>query len=584
MMNVKKIRFRNFLSFGNAWTEVEFVDGKISLVVGENGNGKSSIYEVLYFAFYGKPFRDIKKGGLVNSLNGKELEVEAFLEKASHEYVIRRGIKPDVFEIHIDGKLKDQSASVRDYQTYLESNILQMDEKTFKQVVILGSDFFVPFMSLSAGERRIVVEDFLNVGVYSIMNQKAKEKISAFTRSIRDLDNKVEILRVKLSMKKSELERITGKNEGQVAQAIDELLTLKRGISELEEEISNVQMTVSQIDFSEAMSDIKVTREKVSFFKSELAVIDSKIHSHDKEKEFFDSNQTCPVCTQEISDDFKAHRNSTRELDISELDEAKKDYKESLESADSTLQRLDKHLNTYQEASLKMKQLIGSKISMESSARNIQQNITRLQNEMSSDTEILKSEIKVIAKEGKDLVGQKNLEETEKSHYDAISDLLKDGGIKNRIVKDYLPSINKLIRKYLEVLEFPVTFTFDEDFKETIRARGRDEYTYGNFSAGERMRLDLALLFTWREITRIKSSAYCNVLILDEIGDSSLDAQGFDAFMKILNSDRSKQSVMIISHKPQGISSRVDRVIEVSKRTGFSTFSVTDNDPHEQLL
>lgn len=584
MMNVRKIRFRNFLSFGNAWTEVDFVDGKINLVMGENGHGKSSIYEVLFFAFYGKPFRDIKKGGLVNSLNGKELEVEAYLEKASHEYVIRRGIKPDIFEIHIDGKLKDQSASVRDYQSYLEANVLQMDEKTFKQVVILGSDFFVPFMSLSAGERRIVVEDFLNVGVYSVMNQKAKEKISAFTRSIRDLDNKVEILRVKLSMKKEELDRITGKNEGQVTQATEELLTLKNSISDLEEEISKVQVTMSEVDFSKVMSDVKAARDSVSSFKSELAVLQSHVTAHEKESSFFDANQTCPVCTQEISEGFKAQRGKDRSRDVKNIESKRKDRLKSLEESEAALKELDRLLSVYQDASLKMKQLIGSKTSMESSARNIQQNITRLQREMNSDTDTLKAEIKVIAKEGRDLVGQKNLEETEKSHYDAISDLLKDGGIKNRIVKDYLPSINKLIRKYLEVLEFPVTFTFDEDFKETIRARGRDEYTYGNFSAGERMRLDLALLFTWREITRIKSSAYCNVLILDEIGDSSLDAQGFDAFMKILNSDRSKQSVMIISHKPQGISSRVDRVIEVSKRTGFSTFSVTDNDPHEQLL
>lgn len=584
MIEIGKIRWKNILSFGNSMTELSFEDGKITLVLGENGNGKSAIYEALFFVLYGKPFRKIKKGGLVNSINGKDLVVEIEIKKSGKNYLVRRGIKPDIFEIYVDGTLRPQPSPISSYQEYLEFTVLQMDEKTFKQSVILGSTAYVPFMQLSAGERRIVVEDFLNVGIYSVMLQKSKIKISVLAQQIRDIESDLHILKVKMDMKKDELERVSGKNEEAISSLRSETDKLKEKI-ELESSLmKDLDDQILKFNIEELRSSSLSVKKKIDETSRSISNLSYAMSQVEKEFSFIHDNDECPTCSQVISENFKESRKSDLEERKLSLENEKIKLDLILSEFRSEDSSLTAKLDDFQSRYISMRELTVKVNSLKEALDKSEINLNFALTEMSVDTQAIKKEISEIGKAGKMLAMEKVTKEKERSHYELISEELKDGGIKNKIVRDYLPSINRLIKRYLEILEFPVSFSFDENFDETIRSRGKDDFSYGNFSNGERLRLDLALLFTWREITRIKSSAYCNILILDEIGDSSLDAAGFDAFMKILHSDREKQSVLIISHKPQGISSQVDRIIEVEKK-GFSSFGeIIENSPHEQLL
>lgn len=586
MIEISKLRFKNLLSFGNNWTEISLKNGEQTLVVGRNGDGKSAIYEAVYFAFYGKPFRDIKKDELINSTNGKEAVAEVEFRRGRRHFKIIRGIRPNIFEIWIDGELKDQDASVKDYQVWLESNVLKMDSRTFRQVVVLGSTSYVPFMRLAAGDRRIVVEDILNVGIYSDMLQHAKVKLAVLVAKVSEIKTNQKVLEVRIETSKKHHEETFGSMAAEARESAEtQIRSLDDRIAILESEIL-VQLGDPDV---QAIEDLKAKKAELEGKIRELDLYEAKISAgikrHTGEIEFLKNNKTCPTCHQQIAEDFRRTRGNEVECTLNTIREGLAKLSETREKMRADLLAVSepytKAVELKRDADWKAREAM-------SAAQDKTSAQTRLEKLLESQRQQERVFLDQIA------ASQTELEELTRSseevieeglEYERLVGLLKDGGVKNKVIRDYLPVINRLMKKYLEILEFPVSFTFDEAFNETIKSRFRDEFSYGNFSAGEKLRIDLALLFTWRELTRVKSSAYFNLLVLDEIGDSSLDSDGFDAFMKIMEADRDKQCAMIISHKPDGIASKVDRVIKVKKVSSFSMIeSVTEGGRETSLL
>lgn len=583
MIDVSKVRFRNVLSFGNGWTEIDFINGQIFLVVGENGRGKSAIYEAIFFSLYGKPFRKIKKDGLVNSVNRRELETEIEFTSSGKHYRIRRGIKPGIFEIFVDGKLKNQDAASRDYQEFLERHVLRMDERTFRQKVVLGSSSFVPFMKLSAGERRTVVEDVLGVSIYSVMLQLAKQRVS-------ELRGKYEAIKIENDKDKIRHEMLLKQSDQNTRTAMDHILDRKKKVDSLQ---ADYEKALSEIPALEPLIEKKKKIEKiaedldskVSMSRSAISKYEAGTSRLDDEVEFFKiDHSSCPTCDQPISKTFV-------ESKLSQLALARQTNTDLTKSYAEHLNQFLEELADARRCQAEVAEAISERAFAESAAKSIASTLHSEQTILSSMEERKKEITADIDKdiqyfETRILESQTQLKEIGKEgvDYTKIVELLKDDGIKAKIVRDYLPVVNRLINKYLQILEFPVVFTFDENFDEVIKARGRDEFSYGAFSEGEKMRLDLALLFTWREVTRLRSSSHCNLIVLDEIGDSSLDESGLEAFMKILNTEREKQCAMIISHKPQGFSNQVNRTIEVKKPSVFSQISITEHQTENSLL
>lgn len=583
MIEIKRIRFKNVLSFGNAWTEFSFENGKQVLIVGENGNGKSAIYEVLYFGLYGKPFRKIKKDQLVNSTNGRDLLVEVEFSRGSSDYKIIRGIRPNVFEIWVDGKLRDQDASIKDYQGWFEANILKMDERTFRQIVILGSDFYTPFMNLSPGERRIVVADFLNVGIYATMLQKSKVELNYLTTKLQSLETRKSLLAVKLEAKIMELSRQSISSDAFLTNLSEKIKKAQEDLKAQDSELEKIRAKSAELE--RCIKNTDQLREMIRAGEKAEHNLNYKIRDHESSKNFFVENDLCDRCHQKISEHTRDHWIKENENRITTLQDQLSVVRVKLDEINAKLRvaeesKVEKRNLWFRETELTA-EAAARKAQVEDlldQVRLVKSGSTSAGSEVQSEIEDIRLEIQTVEAE----IDSVRIHATE---YERIVDLLKDDGIKMKIIRDYLPIINKLIKKYLDVLDFSVSFRFDENFDETILSRFRDDFSYGNFSAGERLRLDLTLLFTWREITRLKASSYCNLLVLDEIGDSSLDAAGLEAFMKIMGAEKQQQCAVIISHKPDGIASKVDHVVKIGKKNGFSFVeSIVSNDEENVLL
>ena len=584
-LKIQKIRFKNFLSFGNSWTELEFIDGQISLIVGINGSGKSSYYEALYFGLYGKSFRKVNKDGLINTTNGKNTLVEVELLADGKPIKIVRGIRPNTFEIYINGILKNQDASVWDYQGWLESTVLRMDERTFRQLVILGSTSFVPFMSLKTWERRAVIEDILSLGVYSQMLNVVKKKTSETNQTREDTSRAIENKRVQLAAFNRSLKDLesvistsaSGYTEKiqQNSESIQELIKTKERL-EQEFQDDHVASTTAEIDKLEALIN---RSDKL------LHTLESALRKVDVDIAFFDDHDHCPTCHQEIHESFKAEivekAKSEKLAKTSALDSLT-DHKKEF---NSQLFELRKFMSDYADTQNKIRTCNTQIKALGSENAHFQKKVDEIANTNQSKLDEIKSLIQECNEKIESFLNSMNTIIEQINDMSDLDGLLRDSGVKSKIIAEHIPIINLLVKKYLDILDFPVQMTFNEDFSEVIRSRFNEEFSYGNLSNGEKMRIDLALLFTWREITRLSNSASCNLLILDEIGDSSLDADGFDAFMKILTSDKENQSVVVISHKPYGISNQVDQIIEISKSDGFSKISkVTVVEPEEMMV
>ncbi len=567
MVIFKSVRFKNFLSYGNTFTEILLNQDKSTLLCGKNGFGKSCVIDAITFGLYGKPFRKINKVGLINSINKSELVVEVEFSIGSNEYKVIRGIKPNIFEIYCNGILVKQDAKVKDYQEHLERYILKMSYKSFTQVVILGSARYTPFMQLSASDRRSIIEDLLDIQIFSNMNLVVKDKVSILKDSIQDCKYNIELFKDKIELQKHNIKQnkkatddIIQKKEELISDTLTDIETSQNKISELI--TTNTELTDDITDHNSVSKKL----EKFTLIESKLK---SGITKLEKENSFYHSNDNCPTCKQSIEPEFKLE---TIEKNISKIDELLVGDKKLIEEVSSIKSRLSEISvinKQITENNVEISKLNASIISSQKYIKLISSEIESLRdtsNPLDGGSDKLQELI-----ESLDVYVEKYEEYiNEKNYYDFITIMLKDGGIKTNIIKQYLPILNKYINQYLAQLDFFVNFNINENFEEVIKSRHRDEFTYANFSEGEKMRLDLAILFSFRQLARLKNSVNTNLLILDEIMDGSLDSGGTDVFMNLLSTVDKSTNVFVISHKSDQISDKFNTILQFDKVKNFS--------------
>lgn len=567
MLKFLKIRYKNFLSSGNYWTEINFIKNNSTLVIGKNGAGKSTFLDALTFVLFNKPFRKINKGQLVNSINEKTCVVEIEFELGKDHWKVIRGIKPSIFDIYKNGEILDQASASNDQQKWLEQSILKLNYKSFTQIVVLGSSNFVPFMQLSSQHRREVVEDILDIKVFSSMNDIAKINIKSIRDEIKELQYKKENCISKIEtqnnfineLEKRDKDDIDFKDDkkNKINLEIESILNLNKKLllecEQKNEELKNVSASSSKI---KKLENIKIKLQEKVLFTT-------------KEYNFFNSNVVCPTCTQNLDERFRLNKIDEIHNEKIKFETAYKELEDAIKSEQineitfiQISKEITKHNNEINSNNIKISEL-------EKQSRDLQQEIQKL---VSRKTEIdfeyeklknLKNDLKQITEE---IVNKKQ----ELSNYEFIHLLLKDDGAKTKIIKKYLPSINKNLNKYLDLMEFPINFSLDEEFNEKSLNPIYEDFSYSSFSEGEKMRIDLSILFTWREIAKNKNSVNTNLLILDEVFDSSLDDFGTDSFTKIIKYVINKSNVFVISHKTDELIDKFDTVIKFEKKKGFS--------------
>ena len=563
MIIFKKLTWKNFLSTGNKETTVYLNQDKSTLVVGANGAGKSTMLDALSFSLFGKPHRSINKPQLVNTINNKNCLVTVEFSVGGLEYKILRGMKPNIFEVYRNGQLLNQESHSRDYQKIIEQNILKLNHKSFHQVVVLGSSNFIPFMQLPSHSRRSVIEDLLDIGIFTKMNVVLKDKINLLRSQSQDTDNKLDLLKetIRLQAKHiSDLKNIDTsnkeKNEKKIQLIEDENTILKNSNKELQKEHDNTYTKVK-----ENMDDAHVKIREHSFAEQSWNLNVGKIV---KEAKFYEENSVCPTCSQELSLDLKNKKESEAKAKAKEISKKIADSIEKRQGIEKLHEEYRKqwvHLNEVQ-------------TSINNNELRLTSNNEKIEDlkivETVKDTKVAEDKLSK-DKEEREKLSELRVEQSKLSSYmDALSELLRDTGIKTKVIRQYLPIMNKLINQYLQVLDFFVLFNLDESFNETIRSRHRDVFTYPSFSEGEKQRIDLSLLFAWRQIAKMKNSANTNLLILDETFDSSMDADGVDNLLKILYTLGDDTNVFIISHKQDLLDGKFPRKIEFEKVNNFS--------------
>ena len=566
MIVFHKIRYKNFLSTGNAFTEFTLDQYKTTLIVGENGAGKSTILDALSFCLYGKPFRNINKPQLVNTINNKGLLVEVEFTIGKKTYLVRRGIKPTVFEIHLNGKMLDQHAESKEYQEMFEKTILKLSHKAFSQIVILGSASFVPFMQLSAANRREIIEDLLDIGIFSTMNVLLKDKIQKNKDDTINNDYNTKLTEEKIDLEKKHIDQLKINNEQNIKKIEDQILRFNDQIILEENAIKSLEDEIKTL--ASSITDKKKVDARVNKLATFERMLEDKLRGLKNEISFFQNNDSCPTCSQEITSEFKQQSINTRTDESAKIVEGMtriekdiRDAEERISAIELIQQQITKHqrtISTHQSSIRTHTNFIRdlnsslheqSKIQVPSGNAELLQSLT---NELTAF---------VAAKET--LAKQKQILET-------AAVLLKDTGIKTKIVRQYVPVMNKLINKYLAAMDFFVNFELNEHFEESIKSRYRDDFSYNSFSEGEKLRIDLALLFTWRAVAKMRNSTNTNLLIMDEIFDSSLDSGGTDEFLKLLMALSNETNVLIISHKGDQLFDKFDTVVKFEKVKNFS--------------
>ena len=570
MILFEKVRYKNILSTGNAWTEVELNRSKSTLIVGDNGAGKSTMLDALTFALYGKPFRKINKYQLLNSVNNKELLVEAYFSIGGNSYVIKRGIKPGIFEVWKNGELLNQDAAARDYQTYLEETILKLNYKSFGQVVVLGSSTFVPFMQLKTGERRDIIEDLLDIQIFTTMNTLLKERLSENKSEITDIKYQIDLLDNKIDSAKSHNESIRKIKETEVGKLKDKL---KEQVAFVEDEQAKMDVLLDDIEaLNNSIGDKAEQKKKLAEFQELNHDLTTRLNKLRKDVDFYQNHDNCPTCKQGIDHEFKEETIESSRSTATEIETAKKEIGHKSVAVDERLCAIDLVEDEISEKNIAVSEHRANyKIGM-NTCKSIKKELDGAQQEVA---EIDTSDIKQLESE---LVNH-HASQTElfdhKEILAVVASMLKDGGIKTRIIKQYVPVMNKLINKYLSAMDFFVQFELDESFNETIKSRFRDEFSYSSFSEGEKLRIDLALLFTWRAVSKLRNSVSTNLLIMDEIMDSSLDSAGTEEFLKIIEELSADSNIFIISHKGDQLFDKFHSVIKFEKVKNFSRIATT---------
>jgi len=564
MIQFKVLRFKNFLSTGNIFTEIKLDKSPNTLIIGMNGAGKSTMLDALTFVLFGKPFRNINKPTLVNAINTKDCVAEVEFRTLNRNYKIVRGIKPNIFEIYADDVLINQEAASKDYQEVLEDQILKFNYKAFTQIVILGSASFTPFMQLSASDRRTIIEDLLDINIFSAMNVVVKEKSNEIKQRATELKQQLESTLQKIELQKKFITDAKKNNDEQVLKKETEYSEQEAQVTKLQSDVTLVQRHIDiLIKKVEDESKVKDKQKKLSQLE---AKIENNIGKFKKDIEFYTKNSTCPSCDQAINNkDEKVHQCNSKIDELNDgLEKLTDEYNkvsERLTEITTINKKIIKHGNAVSETN--------------ASVTQIQKYMKKLLAEIKDlkEKKVLSDDMMTVSKELVDKLEQLNSEKIKlsetKTYIDVSAALLKDTGIKAKIIKQYLPIINKLVNKYLASMDFFINFEINEEFKETIKSRFRDEFSYQNFSEGEKMRIDLALLFTWRAIAKMKNSMNTNLLILDEVFDSSLDNSGTEEFMKLINT-LNETNVFVISHKGDILVDKFRSVIKFDKIKNFS--------------
>jgi len=569
MIKFEKVRFKNFGSFGNNMTEIVLDKNNTTLICGSNGSGKSFAFlDSITFALFGKPFRKINIPQLVNSVNEKNCLVEIEFTKGSDKFMVRRGISPRIFEIYKNGQLIDQEAKSLDYQEILENQILKMNYKTFTQVVILGSSSFVPFMQLSAADRRSVIENILDIDVFSTMNVVLKGKVLSIKETIKDLNSKIEIERNKISVQKSYISNLEQKNSEDNDEKLLKIQEHKSKINELKSTMLSRKMGEEQTEIEFIESVINKKQFKIKDVQRSISKINAVIDSKEKETKFFKDNSNCPTCSQAIDEKFKKEKILLNNLEISEQNELIGRGNTLIEECDSEISNFKTAIKTLQDQLSEYKAFIKEISIHENEIKRIESKIDNSTISVNLIQE--KQKLTMLEASLSTLETERESHSSDLMYHEFANELLKDGGVKAKIIKYYLPHMNKFINKFLSSMDFFVQFHMDEEFNEQIKSRYRDDFSYMNFSEGEKMRIDLALLLAWREIARLKNSVNCNLLILDEVFDSSLDSVGMDELMKLLRIVSDKANVYVISHKSDQLVDKFSSVVSFEKKNNFS--------------
>ena len=567
MIIFKKLRYKNFLSTGQQFIEIGLDSSATTLVMGDNGAGKSTMLDALCFGLFQRAFRNIKKDQLINTINEKETVVEVEFQVGQNEYKIIRGIKPNTFEIWCDGDMLNQDAAQRDYQKHLEQTILKLNFRSFTQVVILGSSSFVPFMQLRARHRRQVVEEILDIEIFSRMNLLFREKQKVQDELIKNDDFEYSILDTKIVDKKKHIEEISSLNLETIDQKEKEVKKSYVDIENYEEDVRQVKLEITTLQ-KEILDQTKVNTKHKKLHTME-AKIENTCKKHKKDLKFFETHNDCPMCQQDIDKEYKKLMIQKKKDKVDEIDVGMKQLDKEIKTVEKRLEKINDTMVLIREKELLINRYETSINEITKYVDKIIGEIDELKDEkLSTATQI--GELNQLQEQLTETELKKQKDKNEKIYIDTARHLMQDTGIKTKIIKQYLPIMNQYINKYLADMDFFVNFTLDEEFNETIKSRYRDEFNYHSFSEGEKLRIDLSILFTWREIAKIKNSTNTNLLILDEIFDSSLDSSGTDEFMRILQTTMIKENIFVISHKSDTLIDKFPRVLKFEKYKNFT--------------
>jgi len=566
MILFEKIRWKNFLSTGNQFTELDFTLNATNLIIGTNGAGKSTVLDALTFSLFGKPFRKINKPQLINTVNEKDCRVEVEFSVGKIEWKVVRGIKPAIFEIYRNGALLDQSSAALDQQKWLEQTVLKMNYKSFTQIVILGSSTFVPFMQLPAAHRREVIEDLLDIKIFSSMNTIIKDKIRVIRDEVKTLELKKESLNDKVQMQKDFIEELENRGKENIKDKETSIMSLTEESGLLMNDNESLEEPLRK--YIREQDQITGYADKLRKLGNLKGKISQKVSTITKEHKFFTENTVCPTCTQEIDEDFRINRISDAQSKAKELQSGYKELEVAIKEEE---ERERQFLTLSKEISKLTNGISQNNIKISGCQRQIRtleseiQTITNRLENRNTEHEKLEQFRDSLQNTYEDLATKKD----SINYYDFTYSLLKDGGVKSKIIKKYLPLINQQVNRYLQMMDFYINFTLDEEFNETVQSPIHEDFSYASFSEGEKMRIDLALLFTWREVARFKNSVNTNLLIMDEVFDSSLDGFGTEEFLKIIRYVIRDANIFVISHKT-GLEDKFENVIKFSKIKGFS--------------